>query len=89
MRLAIVGVEPKHDGDWKTLRDWEVLERLNNIRTKEKAQSVPKTHTEAMTEFVEKASGVIAAEIEGFNFPFRIPEHKAIALIWSPVESTH
>ena len=89
MRLAIVGMEPKHDGDWKTLRDWEVLERLNNIRTKEKAQSGPKTHTKAMTEFVEKASEVIAAEIEMFNFPFRIPEHKAIALIWSSVESTH
>lgn len=89
MRQAIVGMERNRDGSWVTLRDWLVLDRLNNIRTKEKALDVPKAHTEVMIEFVEKASEVIADEMEGLNFPFRIPEHKAIALIWSTLESTH
>ena len=88
MRQAIVGMERNREGFWVTLRDWEVLDRLNNIRTKEKVPGVPKAHTEMMIEFVENASEVIADEMKGLNFPFRIPEHKAIALIWSTGEST-
>lgn len=83
MRQAIVGVERNTDGSWDTLRDWVVLDRLNNIRSKEKAPDVPKVDTEVMTKFVEKASDVIAHEMEWFNFPFRVPEYKAIALIWA------
>lgn len=85
MRQAIVGVECSN-GDseeaWSVLRDWEILERLNGIGLKDKAAGGLNVQTELLTRLVERASGRIAAELEGFNFPFRVPEHKPIALIW-------
>ncbi|MES9897179.1 MAG: hypothetical protein ABW141_20060, partial [Candidatus Thiodiazotropha endolucinida] len=75
--------------DWSVLRDWEVLERINGIRSKEKESGELSGQRELLTELIEKASGRVASEIDGFNFPFRVPEHKAIALIWVTGESIH
>lgn len=65
------------------LRDWEVLEWMNGNRSREKASGELSGQKELMTELSEKASGRVAAEIDGFNFPFRVPKHKSIALTWA------
>ena len=86
MRQAIVGVEfsnSDREEPWKVLRDWEVLDRLNSIRSKEKDSGEFTVQTELLKQHIDKASGLITAELNGFNFPFRVPEHKPLALIWS------
>ena len=88
MRQAIVGLECNNIDGWSILRDWEVLEHLNDIRLKEKVPEEHEAQMRVLTELVIKASTRIAAEVDGFNFPFRVPEHKPIALVWTTVEST-
>lgn len=88
MRQAIVGLERNNLDCWNILRDWEVLERLNGIRAKGKVTEEPEVQTGMLMEIMQEASERIAAGIEGFNFPFRVPEHKPIALVWTTLKST-
>lgn len=92
MRQAIVGIECNGDNGvagWSVLRDWEVLERLNGIRYKEKDPDELAVQKEVLAQLVQNASERVAVEMGGFNFPFRVPEHKAIALIWGADETIH
>ncbi len=85
MRQAIVGIECYSDdgvAGWSVLRDWEVLERLNGIRDKEKATNKLDVQNETLEALIKNAGKRVAAEMGSLNFPFRIPEYKAIALIW-------
>ncbi len=89
MRQALVGIETNGKDVWTILRDWQVLEHLNNIRLKEKEPGELTVQTEGLTNLIEEASGRIAVEMANFNFPFTVPELKPIALIWSTAESGH
>jgi hypothetical protein len=83
MRQAVVGIQYNDVNGWHVLRDWEVLNHLNDIETKEYSSEVEGIEADTLQEIIIKASDQISSEIERFNFPFRVPEHKPIALIWT------
>jgi len=86
MRQAIVAVECRaidQVHSWATLRDWQALEILNRIQSKGKSSNKPEIKVALLGRLVEQAHQRISSEVESFNFPFRIPEIRAIALIWS------
>ncbi len=92
VRQALVGIEC--DGRdsvdiFHVLRDWEVLERLNVIRAKEKDARELSMPTESLIQLVEKAGARISKEMHRLNFPFRVPEYKPIALIWAISDTVH
>jgi len=86
MRQAVVGIECKsieHETNWITLRDWQILKRLNQIKSPNKETDEPRIEPDLLKQLIEKSQGKISSEIEAFNFPFSVPEVRAIALIWS------
>jgi len=86
IRQAVVAAECVNSslsGEWKTLRDWEVLKILNGVKQREKPQDDPQIQAKTLANMVDDASARITAEIESFRFPFKIPEVKPIALIWA------
>lgn len=85
IRQAVVAVECKTSApgsECRTFRDWEVLKRLNNLKPKDKMQDDPLIQTNAIEALVEEASAYVSADMDSFDFPFKVPAVKLIALIW-------
>ena len=86
IRQAVVAAECVNSslsGEWKTLRDWEVLKILNGVKQRDKPQDDPPIQAKTLANMVDNASARVTAEIESFRFPFKIPAVKPIALIWA------
>ena len=86
MRQAIVDIEcgERVEGSgWQTLRDWEVLERLNKILPREKPHDELTVEVETLRHRLEHADQVLADGIASLCLPFKIPEWKAIGVLWS------
>lgn len=86
IRQALVAAECEDSPSgrrWRTLRDWEVLKKLNGVKQQEKSQDDPVVQAAKLTEIIYEANERILADIESFHFPFKIPEVKPIGLIWS------
>lgn len=88
MRQAVIGVERTETsrlGDgWAVLRDWELLDRLNAVKAREKVQEEPAAMADTLHSLLNDASAWVTARLDSYDFPFRIPECKPIALIWTP-----
>lgn len=86
MRQAVIAVE-RTDGSgkdvWMVLRDWELLNRLNGLRLRDKPQNEPVSEADALRDLLDAAHDWITARLDSYGFPFRIPACKAIALIWA------
>ena len=85
IRQAVVGAEYESSGsarEWKTLRDWEVLKRLNGVKQREKPGEDPVLEGRELDGLMDEARSRILVQMESFRLPFRFPELKAIALIY-------
>ena len=83
MRQAVVGMKQDAHGEWSVLRDWEVLNSLNAIDSKEHYSEINGIEMGVVKDAVESATAKMAYEIEKFNFPFKVPEFRPIALLWT------
>ena len=64
------------------LRDWQVLEILNQVKPRETAQEVPSVLGIELRELVDEASRRLADGVNSFGFPFKVPELRPIACVW-------
>jgi hypothetical protein len=86
MRQAVLGVErddASGDQGCRTLRDWQVLERLNEIKLRDKVPEELAVEPDALRDLVDGAEAHVGEKIESFGFPFKIPEFKPIAMVWA------
>ena len=85
MREAVIAVEHA-DGAaeevWIVLRDWELLNRLNGLRVRDKPRDAPISEADAQRAILDSAHEWINARLNSYGFPFRIPACKALALIY-------
>lgn len=85
IRQAVVGserAEAAGDEGWRMLRDWQVLEILNQVKPRETAQEVPSVLGIELRELVDEASRRLADGVNSFGFPFKVPELRPIACVW-------
>jgi hypothetical protein len=86
MRQAVIAVERTDASGkdaWMILRDWELLNRLNGVRLRDKPKDEPVSEADALRDLLDAAHEWITARLDSYGFPFRIPACKAIALIWA------
>jgi hypothetical protein len=94
VRSAVIGAERSAETeDWTTLRDWELVQRLNallaNIGTLRKA-CTPSDDAAAVGHASNIAITVIEREIPQLKLSFRVPTIDSIAVFWpgSPITAT-
>ena len=86
MRQAVIAVERTSGSEsegWRSVRDWELLTRLNGLRLKEKAQQEPQAQAGQLHDLLDEAADWISSRLESYGFPFRIPACKPIGVIWA------
>ncbi|MES9887333.1 MAG: SNF2-related protein [Candidatus Sedimenticola sp. 6PFRAG1] len=83
MRQAVVGMQQEDQDEWKILRDWEVLNSLNAIDSKEHYSEVNDIPMNVLQDSVKSATIKMTSEVEKFNFPFKVPEFRPMALLWT------
>lgn len=86
MRKAVVGVEfssSEPNQLCRILRDWEVLEKLNRVKLRERIEDSALVDVQAMRVLADQAESNISANLGTLGFPFKIPEAKPVALIWA------
>jgi hypothetical protein len=86
VRSVIVGAERSDEtGDWTTLRDWDLVQRLNGLLANSGAlrkASTPSEDSAAVEAASHVAIGLIEREVPQLNLTFRVPTVDSIAVFW-------
>jgi len=92
VKKAVVGVEvgSLHGGSDKLLKDWELIQKLNELSEKPRVRkaegdSAPEDKGR-IKQHIEDAQILVAESIEKLDLPFKFPEVELSAVMW-PVES--
>ena len=85
MRQSVVGVsvsDPTKSEPWQHLKDWEVLDLLNVVRTRETdGQGEEVLEPSASVEILEGATKQVVQHKDMYGFPYRVPEVRPLCLL--------
>jgi ERCC4-related helicase len=88
VRMVIVGVEIEPEGSGVFLKDWELLERLNDITSgcpvKAKSSLAPKDLEQVETA-LRANHEVVRERLPELALPFKVPEIEPVAILWPMV----
>jgi hypothetical protein len=83
IRMVIVGVEIEPEGSGVFLKDWELLERLNDITSgcpvKAKGSLAPKDLEQSA---LRANHEVVRESLPELALPFKVPEIEPVAILW-------
>lgn len=82
MRQAVIGLQQSEISGWHILRDWELVHKLNQLALREIKEKAQPFDLQTIADFVNKSSEIIKPNIESFNFPFKVPDFRPLALMW-------
>ena len=88
VRAAIAGMEIDPEGSGTFLRDWKLLEKLNDITSgcpiKAKS-SVGPNDLEKVENALRSAQKAVMLELPALSLPFKVPEIEPVAILWPMV----
>src|SRR5262249_16171077 len=91
VRMAIAAMEIDDKGSGTFLRDWELLERLNEITSgcpvKAKSSSGPNNlkQVESALMFAQEA---VRLKLPELSLPFKVPRIEPVAMLWPTVRDS-
>ncbi len=92
VRSAVIAVEQSLEtGDWTTMRDWELVQRLNpliaNVSALRKV-CTPSTESGTVRRDLDLAIAAIERDVPRLNLSFRVPTVETVAVFWPGVART-
>lgn len=97
VRSAVVAMELDEGAPEKdtVLKDWELLERLNELvgtRSFRSESSLPPEDVTAVGQAIDRGMSRLRMEVSSLGLPFRFPEIEPLAVLWpaasSPTQAT-
>ncbi|CAI06265.1 helicase/SNF2 family domain protein [Aromatoleum aromaticum EbN1] len=85
VRISAIGVV-QDDGGHKVLRDWEVLQLLNQLDGSRSNPDTGGAEATEMKRWVDEAKHVAESHLATFDLPFSVPMLRELLLIW-PLKS--
>jgi ERCC4-related helicase len=85
VRAIVVGAERCEAGEWKVLRDWEVLRLLNEVVAKvagSRKLSAPGNEVSTVKAAVATAAGIIERSVPELAVHFRVPSLEVVGVLW-------
>ena len=81
IRKSIVGVECTNQDEYSVIRDWAVLEKLNQLTSYEAELASMDNQANILDRHLEVATRKVEAWVSTAGLPFRVPACRAIAAI--------